>query len=69
MPFTLPPLPYPKDGLAPAISAETLTFHHDKHHAAYIEKLNDLVAADARHQKHDQRRPAGQVWNCMHRCS
>jgi Fe-Mn family superoxide dismutase len=47
MPFTLPPLPYPKDGLAPAISAETLTFHHDKHHAAYIEKLNDLVAADA----------------------
>lgn len=47
MPFALPPLPYPKDALAPHISAETLDFHHGKHHAAYITRLNQLVEADA----------------------
>jgi Fe-Mn family superoxide dismutase len=46
MAFTLPELPYPKDALAPHISAETLDFHHGKHHAAYVTKLNELVAAD-----------------------
>jgi len=44
MAFTLPPLPYPKDSLAPYISAETLEYHHGKHHAAYVNKLNELVA-------------------------
>src|SRR6476660_8017851 len=44
MPFTLPPLPYPKDALAPHTSAETLEFHHGKHHAAYVNKLNELTA-------------------------
>jgi len=43
MPFTLPPLPYPKDALAPHTSAETLEFHHGKHHAAYVNKLNELT--------------------------
>lgn len=47
MAFTLPELPYPKDALAPHISAETLDFHHGKHHQAYVTKLNELVAADA----------------------
>jgi Fe-Mn family superoxide dismutase len=46
MTFTLPKLPYPKDALTPHISAETLDFHHGKHHAAYVTKLNELVAAD-----------------------
>jgi len=50
MAFELPPLPYAKDALAPHISAETLEFHHDKHHAAYVNKLNELVAADAKWQ-------------------
>ena len=44
MAFTLPPLPYAKDALAPHISAETLDFHHGKHHQAYVTKLNELVA-------------------------
>src|ERR1700760_3258527 len=44
MGFTLPELPYAKDALAPEISAKTLEFHHDKHHAAYVNKLNELVA-------------------------
>jgi Fe-Mn family superoxide dismutase len=44
MAFTLPELPYPKDALAPHISAETLEFHHGKHHAAYVTNLNKLVA-------------------------
>ena len=43
MAFELPNLPYPKDALAPIMSAETLTFHHDKHHNAYVTKLNELI--------------------------
>jgi len=43
MPFTLPDLPYPKDALAPHISAETLEYHHGKHHAAYVTNLNKLL--------------------------
>ncbi|MES2984978.1 MAG: superoxide dismutase [Pseudomonadota bacterium] len=44
MTFTLPPLPYAKDALAPHISAQTFDFHHGKHHQAYVTKLNELVA-------------------------
>jgi Fe-Mn family superoxide dismutase len=40
---TLPDLPYPENALEPHISAETLQFHHDKHHATYVEKLNGLI--------------------------
>lgn len=47
MAFELPPLPYAKDALAPHISAETLEFHHDKHHATYVTNLNKLVAGSA----------------------
>jgi len=43
-PFALPPLPYPEDALAPVISANTLRFHHGKHHMAYITKVNELVS-------------------------
>ena len=44
MAFELPDLPYPKDALAPHMSAETLDFHHGKHHQAYVDKTNALVA-------------------------
>lgn len=47
MAFTLPELPYSKDALAPHISAETLGFHHGKHHAAYVTKLNGFLEQDA----------------------
>jgi len=47
MAFTLPPLPYAYDALEPAIDKETMTFHHDKHHQAYIDNLNKAVDADA----------------------
>jgi Fe-Mn family superoxide dismutase len=43
MPFTLPPLPYAPDALAPHISAQTFAFHHGKHHQAYVNNLNGLV--------------------------
>jgi Fe-Mn family superoxide dismutase len=43
MAFELIPLPYDKEALAPAISAETLTFHHGKHHQAYIDKTNAAI--------------------------
>lgn len=42
-PFTLPSLPYPEDALEPFISARTLSFHHGKHHNAYVVNLNNLV--------------------------
>jgi Fe-Mn family superoxide dismutase len=44
MAFELPALPYAPDALAPHISAETLEFHHGKHHKAYVDKLNELIA-------------------------
>ena len=44
MPFELPPLPYAHDALSPYISAETLDYHYGKHHKAYVDKLNGLVA-------------------------
>lgn len=43
MPFELPPLPYAKDALAPYISANTLDFHHGKHHQTYVTTLNNLT--------------------------
>ncbi|HVL01556.1 MAG TPA: Fe-Mn family superoxide dismutase [Dongiaceae bacterium] len=43
MAFTLPPLPYAKNALAPHISEETLEFHHGKHHNAYVTNLNNLI--------------------------
>lgn len=44
MAFELPPLPYDYSALQPYMSAQTLQFHHDKHHQAYVTKLNELVA-------------------------
>jgi superoxide dismutase, Fe-Mn family len=43
MNFELPPLPYAKDALQPHMSAETLDFHHGKHHKAYVDKLKSLL--------------------------
>ena len=43
MTFELPPLPYPKDALAPHISSETLDYHYSKHHQTYVTNLNKLV--------------------------
>jgi len=43
-PFSLPPLPFAEDALAPVISANTLSFHYGKHHKAYVDNLNKLVA-------------------------
>lgn len=43
MAFELPDLPYEKTALEPHISAETLDYHHGKHHATYVTKLNGLI--------------------------
>jgi len=43
-PFQLPPLPWAENALEPVISAKTISFHYGKHHAAYVKKLNELVA-------------------------
>lgn len=44
MAFELPPLPYPADALEPHMSAQTFSFHHGKHHKAYVDNLNKLIA-------------------------
>ncbi len=43
MAHTLPELPYPKNALEPHISAETMEYHHDKHHKTYIDTVNQLI--------------------------
>ena len=43
MPFELPNLPYSHDALAPHMSKETLEYHHDKHHQAYVTNGNNLL--------------------------
>jgi Fe-Mn family superoxide dismutase len=44
MSFSLPDLPYSYDALAPYMSRETLEYHHDKHHKAYVDNGNKLLA-------------------------
>ena len=69
----LTPLPYPYDGLEPAMSRETLGFHHDRHQRGYVDRLNALVdeagieahgleqlVREARGEVFDN---AAQVWN------
>ena len=73
MAFELPPLPYEKNALEPHISAETLEYHHGKHHNAYVVKLNALTEGtdDASKSLEDIIRSssgglfnqAAQVWN------
>jgi Fe-Mn family superoxide dismutase len=43
MAYELPPLPYDYEALTPHVSSETLKFHHDKHHAAYVTNFNKMV--------------------------
>jgi Fe-Mn family superoxide dismutase len=43
MSYTLPPLPYAFDALEPHIDARTMEIHHDKHHAAYVNNLNNAL--------------------------
>lgn len=77
MPIALIDLPYAEDALAPAISAETLKFHHGKHHASYVEKTNaaakelgledasleDVIAAAAKAGEKPAFNNAAQAWN------
>lgn len=44
MAFELPPLPYEYNALEPHIDEETMRLHHDKHHAAYTNNLNDAIS-------------------------
>ena len=48
MAHSLPPLPYDYSALEPYIDAQTMTLHHDKHHAAYVNNLNAAI------EKHPQ---------------
>jgi Fe-Mn family superoxide dismutase len=43
MAFELPPLPYARNALEPVMSEKTFSFHYDKHHKAYVDKLNELI--------------------------
>jgi superoxide dismutase, Fe-Mn family len=59
MSFTLPDLPYAHDALAPYMSRETLEYHHDKHHLAYVNNGNNLL-------KGTEWDNAGQHYNHIH---
>jgi len=78
MAFELQPLPYAKNALEPHTSAHTLELHHDKHHKAYVDNLNRMVAGSPLEGKpleaiihethHDTSKTgvfnnAAQVWN------
>ena len=74
MQFTLPPLPYPKDALAPHISERTLEFHYEKHHKGYLATLKAAIEGKPLAEeslvdiicKTDEQRvfnSAAQVWN------
>ena len=67
MAFELPPLPYDKNALEPHVSAETLEFHHDKHHATYVTNLNKLVPGtefeSASLEDIIRKAPAGGIFN------
>ncbi|MCW8887138.1 MAG: superoxide dismutase [Fe] [Motiliproteus sp.] len=67
MSFELPPLPYAKDALQPHISAETLDYHHGKHHNTYVVKLNGLLPGSEYENKSLEEiitsAPAGGVFN------
>jgi Fe-Mn family superoxide dismutase len=74
MPFQLPPLPFDRAALEPHMSAETLDSHHGKHHQAYVDKTNELVAEAGlegrslvevigNSQPGALRSNAGQLWN------
>ena len=59
-------LPYADDALAPIISAETLKFHHDKHHRKYVETANQLLEktpADAHSLEELVRKSSGKLFN------
>ena len=45
--FSLAPLPYPHDALAPVIDEQTMRIHHGRHHQAYVDNLNKAVAASS----------------------
>lgn len=51
MAFTLMPLPYDSEAIAPAITAETFSYHHGKHHQAYVTKTNDAIEGTAHADK------------------
>jgi Fe-Mn family superoxide dismutase len=62
----LPALPYAPDALAPIISAETLQFHHGKHHRKYVETANQLLEKDpveARSLEELVRKASGKLFN------
>ena len=46
-PIEHPPLPYAQDALAPHVSAQTLSFHHGKHHKAYVDNANKMLAGSS----------------------
>jgi Fe-Mn family superoxide dismutase len=71
--FILPPLPYAYDALEPTVSADTFGFHHDKHHKAYVDTTNKMLADEGRNPESLEEvvksasgklfNQSGQAWN------
>ena len=56
--YVLPKLPYAPDALEPHIDAQTMTLHHDKHHAAYVANLNKAIVGLGKLREGDELNPA-----------
>ena len=61
--FTPQDLPYAYDALEPAISGETMRYHHDKHYAGYVAKLNELILDTPFAAQPLEDNNAAQAWN------
>ena len=60
MAYSVPPLPYAYDALEPHIDKATMEFHHDKHHQAYVDKVNAALEGTVARRNPDRghhRRP------------
>lgn len=60
MAIILPELPYAYDALEPQFDAETMTLHHDKHHATYVANTNAALEKTPR----DRRKSGGTIGRC-----
>jgi superoxide dismutase, Fe-Mn family len=69
MTYSVPPLPYDYGALDASIDEQTMRLHHDKHHQAYVDKLNDAVNSDSSLQGKSWKRSFATLRRCRRSCA